>query len=474
MMIRRPLSLALRLTLLFGVATALVFTVFGWLVIRSTEHHFAEEDSDELMVVSDAVHELLKSNPDTDTSGGLDQRLADILVGHHNASMRLSDPDGALVYASAGPDLTPVAVVPASGAALPSIREWQANDEHYRVLNRPLVLGDRVGDYHITVAVPIDQHLRFLEEFRRSLTFMVLGSIALMSLMGWIAVRQGHAPLRDIVGRLRRISGDKLNTRLDPDAVPSELTELAVSFNEMLERVDGAFRRLSDFNADIAHELRTPIANLMTQTQVGLSRAREADEYREILYSSVEEYERMAQMVGDMLYLAKADDQPRPQDLGSVDLAREVDALFEFYEGWAEERGVTLRRDGEVTVTADQPMMQRALSNLTSNAIKNTPKGGTVTVRLSQPDNSTATVVVENPGEDIPPAHWPRLFDRFYRTDESRQKGDQGVGLGLAIVKSIVSAHHGEIAVQSNDGRTQFTVTLPVLPAHGEAVLSAS
>jgi two-component system heavy metal sensor histidine kinase CusS len=135
---------------------------------------------------------------------------------------------------------------------------------------------------------------------------------------------------------------------------------------------------------------------------------------------------------------------------------------LEFYDGWAEERGVTLTRSGEATVTADRLMIQRAFSNLISNAIKNTPAGGTVSVQLSQRDSGHACVIVENPGEDIPRAKWPRLFDRFYRTDQSRHRRDQGVGLGLAIVKSIVEAHHGDIAVQSGAGRTRFTVRLPL------------
>lgn len=468
-MIRRPVSLSLRMTLLFCVATVLVFTAFGWMVIRSTEHHFVAEDTDELTVVAGAVQGLLRDRFSAGDIQNLDQRFADILVGHHDASLRLTDSGGSLVYESPGAKLEPIVALNLDESGSAPIREWQDGDHRYRVLSRRLTLENGAGDFDLTVAVPIDHHLEFLAEFRRNLWLMIAGSIALMSLMGWIAVRHGHAPLHDIVARLRRISADRLNARLDPDAVPGELTELAESFNDMLERVDSAFQRLSEFNADIAHELRTPIANLMTQTQVGLSRAREADAYREILYSSMEEYERMAQMVGDMLYLAKADAQPRPQNLTPVELDSEVDALFEFYEGWADECGVSLKREGKLTIIADRLMMQRAVSNLTSNAIKNSPKGGTVTVHLSRPDSSTACIAVQNSGEDIPREHWPRLFDRFYRIDESRQKSDQGVGLGLAIVNSIVTAHHGEISVRSGDGKTRFTMTLPVEPANGHA-----
>lgn len=456
--VRRPLSLALRLTLLFGVAAAIVFPGFGLLILQSTERHFVAEDSDELMVVADAVGDLVRETGTVRELRALDQRFADILIGHHSAALRLQRADGQVVYASRGPDLAPMI----TGDVQPdsAIREWRDDEHSYRVLTRSLIAPDGSGELQLIVAVPIDHHLRFLREFRRDLWMMVGCSIAIISLMGWIAVRQGHAPLHNIVDKMRRISADKLGTRLSPDSVPAELKELTVSFNEMLERVDGAFQRLSEFNANIAHELRTPIANLRTQTEVGLTRARTADEYREILYSNMEEYERMAQMVGDMLYLAKADSHPQLRELTTLELAKEVGVLFEFYEGWAEECGVSLRCEGDATMTGDRSMIQRALGNLVSNAIRHTPRGGTILVQLRRDPRSTR-IVVENPGPSIPAEHISRLFDRFYRTDESRQKGDQGVGLGLAIVKSIVNAHRGKIQVESADGITRFTVSLP-------------
>ncbi|MEX0915795.1 MAG: heavy metal sensor histidine kinase, partial [Wenzhouxiangellaceae bacterium] len=301
--------------------------------------------------------------------------------------------------------------------------------------------------------------------FRRNLLLLIVGSIALMSLLGWIAVRQGHAPLHDIVERIRRIRADELALRLSPEVVPGELTELAVTFNEMLERVDQAFHRLSAFNADIAHELRTPIANLMTQTEVGLSRERTADEYREILYSNMEEYQRMAQMVGNMLFLAQSENRGHEQNVTEFDLASEVRALFDFYEGWAEERGVTLALTGAARVTGDRLMLRRALSNLLSNAIHHAPAGGYVRVALAASKNGGTRVSVANPGPTIPPEHIPRLFDRFYRIDPSRQQSDQGVGLGLAIVKMIVNAHDGSIDVVSAKGRTRFEIDLPARSA---------
>lgn len=282
-----------------------------------------------------------------------------------------------------------------------------------------------------------------------------------MSLMGWIAVRHGHAPLRDIVAQIRHISASKLNTRLPPERVPRELTNLAVSFNEMLESMEEAFQRLLNYSADIAHELRTPVANLLTQTQVALSRTRTNNEYREVLYSNMEEYERMAQMIGHMLFLAKTDNALYPLDTTIIDLAREVRDLFEYYKAWAEEHGVSLVLEGNATLNGDRLMLRRAISNLLSNAIRHTPSNRSVTIRLGRTGNS-ASIEVANPGTRIPDEHLPRLFDRFYRVDPSRQRGTEGVGLGLAMVKSIVDAHNGSIEVISDGAGTRFRILLPV------------
>lgn len=198
----------------------------------------------------------------------------------------------------------------------------------------------------------------------------------------------------------------------------------------------------------------------MTQTQVALSQSRGIDEYREILYSNIEEYERMAQMIGDMLFLAQADNGLYTLNATDVDLNKEVQSLFEYYEVWADERHLTLALEGAATVSGDRLMLRRALSNLLSNAIRHTPTGQTVWVKLESGLRDEIGIAVENPGAPIPTEHLPRLFDRFYRVDPSRQRGGEGTGLGLAIVKSIVDAHGGRIEVESTDVCTTFRITL--------------
>jgi len=463
----RPTSLTLRLTLLFGVAATIVFSGFGWFIERSLERHFTMEDVAELEGIADAVSQALSTPGAGDDPVALRQRFGDLLVGHHGAVLHVAGPGGRTLFASPGaPDLSQLTSAASSDDESRSVRRWSDADHMYYVLTRRL--GDASsapdGVYMMSVAVVMDYHLRFLDGFRRTLVSVIAGGIVVMGLMGWIAVRQGHAPLRSIVGRIRRISASELKTRLSPETVPRELVDLAASFNEMLGRMEEAFERLSNFSADIAHELRTPVTNLLTQAQVALSQSRTGEEYREILYSNIEEYERLAQMIGDMLFLAKADNGLYKLDTVPIDLEQEVQDLFEYYEAWAEERGVSLALEGKATMAGDRLMVRRALGNLVSNAIRHTPSGTTVRLRLDQTQNQAVGICVENPGPAIPSEHLPKLFDRFYRVDTSRQQGGDGAGLGLAIVKAIVETHGGTIGVSSMDGGTRFRVTIPESP----------
>jgi two-component system heavy metal sensor histidine kinase CusS len=208
----------------------------------------------------------------------------------------------------------------------------------------------------------------------------------------------------------------------------------------------------------------------MTQTQVALSQTRSADQYREVLYSNLEEYERLARMIADMLFLAKADNRLIVPSSESVDLAAEVRDLFGYYEAFAEDQGVSLTLRGAAPVRGDRLMIRRALSNLLSNAIRHTPRGESVNVAIEQHQSGEIQLTVENPGEDIAPEHLPRLFDRFYRADPARHKarGD-GAGLGLAITRSIIAAHAGTIQAFSANGLTRFEATFPAACSHIDA-----
>lgn len=245
------------------------------------------------------------------------------------------------------------------------------------------------------------------------------------------------------------------------DAVPVEMADLAQELNRMLDRLQEDFQRLTDFASDLAHELRTPISNLLTQTQVALTTKRDAATYRDILASNAEEFQRLARMVSDMLFLAKTErgvDLPHKERFSA---RQDALALLEFYEAVAEEKRIRLQLKGDGEVEGDRLMFRRAVSKLLSNALRYTPEAGDITIRITSTAQTT-TVAVENTGTDIDAKILPRLFDRFYRADASRAHPDSdGSGLGLAITRAIAEAHGGSVTATSGDGRTCFTLMFP-------------
>lgn len=456
----RPVSLTLRITAFVGTATTLVFLAFGWMIERSIENHFAEQDADELRVVATSVKQSLSGIPPASDST-LVSRLGKAVSGHHGIYFYVADRNQKPLYATPGPDLAFIAETVAATQQIDInlLHTWREQENTYR--GAVLKIGPD-ANYTVVVATVMNFHLHYLQVFRSTLWVTTLLACVISILVAWLAVHQGHAPLREISARIRSINPDQLNVRLATELVPNELLTLGNSFNDMLARIENSFEHLSNFSADIAHELRTPVTNLTTQTQVALSRARSIEEYREILYSNLEEFERMAKMISDMLFLAKTDNKLLKPEQDEINLVAEVSALFEYFEAWAEDRGVILKQTGHaLTAHGDKLMLRRAISNLLGNAIRHTASGNTVTVTLTE-EADYAIIRVTNPGSDIPDAHIPKLFNRFYRIDPSRQQSGDGAGLGLAIVKSIIDAHNGYVSVISANGETTFTISLPL------------
>ena len=289
---------------------------------------------------------------------------------------------------------------------------------------------------------------------------MGLSALATALLGAW-AVRRGLRPLRRMGEVAAGVSARSLTTRLPQAQMPPELAQLAGTMNAMLERLDDAFQRLSAFSADIAHELRTPLSNLLTHTQVTLTRPRSLEEYREALHGNLEELQWMAQLVNDMLYLAKADHGLLMPNREPLALDQEADALIEYYAPLAEDAQISLSREGLAELTGDRNMLRRALSNLLDNALRFTPAQGEIRVEIAQGDGRVR-LVVANRGAPIDAALLPRLFDRFYRADPARREGSsEHAGLGLAITRSIVQAHGGVISAESAQGWTRFLIDLP-------------
>lgn len=464
MNLRRMLgqSLTLRLTLLFALASALVLFLLGLLIGNSVEQHFEELDMDALSAKIQLVEHVFSKHTDSDDT--LQHQLDNVVTGHDGMVVLLFAPDGQQVYASQELEW-PGALSGRAGSDKP-LKWVSSTGNPWRGISTLFSFPANKGagkseTYTGVVAIDISHHEHFMYLFQRTLwVFMVLAAFA-MGLMGWFVVRRGLMPLQAIKRKAAQITANRLHTRLPTEAIPLELADLVATLNEMLSRLEESFQRLLDFSTDLAHELRTPISNLLTQTQVTLAKARTDEEYRDILASNIEEFEHLSRMISDMLFLAKADNKQLVPNRESVRLADEVVSLFEFYEILAEEKAVHLTCTGTALICGDRLMLRRALSNLLSNALRYTPSGGKVTVSIAEKDLEVE-VRVENTGENIPAEHLPRLFDRFYRTDNARQRTTDGSGLGLAITRSILLAHGGDISVDSAGGITRFTLYFPV------------
>ena len=439
----KRISLTRRLALLFAASTALVSLVAGVLFNQASERHFRELD-EQLLASKLEVHRQLlgrELGPEN-----LDSRLPALkeeLRRHPELQLQILDAEGLPWFSS---------------QAQPAAHEHEATQ--LRTLKAPLA-PDQPNGPQLRLSLDIRHHQHFLAQMQRLIWLtMGLAALATALLGAWLA-RQGLQPLQQLTQLSQRISAGSLDQRLDSASVPSEMRPMLEAFNAMLARLEDAFARLSGFSADIAHELRTPLSNLITQTQVTLSQPRSSEVYFEALHDNLEELQQLSQMVNDMLFLAKAEHGLLPTRCETLQLDQELNLLAEYYAPLAEDRQVRLSVHGEATASADRGLLRRALSNLIDNALRFTPPGGELRLTVSARDGQLC-LEVANQGAPLTAEQCQRLFDRFYRADPARREGNaEHAGLGLAITRSIVRAHGGEIRCESAGGWTRFILELP-------------
>lgn len=474
---RRPFSLAVRLTFFISLSTILAFIAFTWIMLHSVEQHFAEQDINDLQQISTTLNNILTSPSASENQKK--NRIRELLTSYRNVSMILKNSQGDILLSSAeGNKLLPAEkdinfskhlragdfflwTEEIPGRVGHSGKEMKKETFRVIVSSVSALQDGKPETYTLLMGLSIDFHLHYLEALKKNLILIATLISLMIVIIVHIAVRKGHQPLRSVSNAIKNITSENLDVRLEPERVPIELEQLVISFNHMIERIEDVFTRQANFSADIAHEIRTPVTNLVTQTEIALSQPRTQKELEDVLYSSLEEYNRMTKMVSDMLFLAQADNNQLIPERVMFDLRTEVMKVFDFFEAWAEEQNIALHFEGCSCLTEGDPLMfRRAINNLLSNAIRYTPAGQAVTVSLVEKAD-TLQLTVENPGKPIAAEHLPKLFDRFYRVDPSRQRKGEGSGIGLAIVKSIVKAHHGKVNVESDAVSTRFTISVP-------------
>lgn len=447
-------AISFRIAILFSCSTVIILMIMGLVIHQLVMHHFETQDRTQLEGKIQLVENLLEQN--YHNSSELNLYLKDALVGHHDLIVQIERPTGQTIFSSSPTVIKSKTLIKSKhGQWL----EWKVQNKIYHglVYKKSFDQNSAIPSAQIIVGIDTSEHIHFLNDFRRQLLSIgVIGTICLM-LLGWFAAWRGLRPVQNMAKVAEGISAQHLSERLDVNKTPTELKSLAIAFNDMLDRLETAVGKLSDFSSDLAHEIRTPINNLMTQTQVCLSRSRDITTYQEILFSNLEEFERLARMVSDMLFLAKAEHGLHIANLQEVNLFKEISGLFDFYDAIATEKGMSLEQTGQGYVKGDPSMLRRAFSNLLSNAIKYGKSDSVIKIKCQQ-NNDQIELTIENESPPLSQEQLTRLFDRFYRTDTSRQRVEEGTGLGLAIAKSILDVHGATIQANYDDGHIIFKI----------------
>ncbi len=462
----RAWSLAARLTA-WNTASgfALVLAATGYLYWASVSNLDREDDQ----LLGDRVRVLravmLNRPGDADA---LRQEVAEEWEAHQRTQvhMRILDADGRIVVESPGMSrLLPAAAFPAPAAEPASGADVAADGgESFRVL---AVTGPadaaRGPPQVIQVALDRSLEMELQAGYRRNLLLVLGAALVVSAAAGYALAHRAIRPVHDITETARRIRPSNLGERIPPARLPAELLTLAATFNQMLDRLEQSFARLSRFSADIAHELRTPVFSLRGEIEVALRKPRTPEEYRDVLGSGLEECGRLARLIDRLLFLARAEDPHTQIKRETCDVGHELATVREFYGLAAAEARVRLEVavDGLVAADLDRSLFQRAVGNLVANALAHTPPGGVITLTAFG-DDRAVRVEVADTGCGIPAQHLPHVFDRFYRADPSRSSKNGSVGLGLAILRGIVELHGGTVELTSAVGRgTRASLTFP-------------
>jgi len=425
--------LALQTMLGLGLVCAAVY-----LVIAAT---LSQRQDDTLKQKQAAVEHLLTEGPGAQDMAGVRHLLKDFLAGHDELSLRLIDGDEQLIYETT-----------ARQVPLADSKRWA-----FDIRLSPAAGGSA----HAVLVLDKRTDEALLDRLAWTLALAALAGALAVSLGGFWLVRIGLAPLHKLVAQTRQVTATDLQRRLDGSGQADELQPLIQQFNELLDRIGLAYRQMEAFNADVAHELNTPLATLISSCELALRKPRNAEELREALGSNLEDLHRLASIVGDMLFLSNADRGVPARRIGTPSLAALATEVLEFHEAALLDAGLRAEVLGDAAAEVDARLLRRALSNLLGNATRYASAGSAVLVRIDRQELGGVRIAVHNTGPAIDAGHLPRLFDRFYRADASRSHADRNHGLGLAIVAAIARMHGGQVFAESSAGINRIGLTLP-------------
>jgi len=462
----RHYSLTLRLAMVFALLAFALLATLGVALYRELEHELIRRDDAALIYRVDQLRDLLNDDNTLDLIKTKPELFKNML-GNRESVLSIGVPGKKpLLEVNPGhitmPPVTPVArdhkLEFSDVQHMPGV-----NGVPFSTLAASIDSGG-LGDLQVTTGRLMTERTAVLASYR--LSVYVLASLAaiVLALAGYLLVHRGLLPLRRLAVHAQGIGVGNLAERLDSKGAPKELLPMIDSFNTMLERLAKGFVQLGQVSTDMAHELRTPINNLLGETQVALQQHRSVEEYQHLLASNVEELERLARMLDNMLFLARTDPASALRQRQELDAAEEVERLADYFEGLAGDVNIRIVAQGAGSIWAEPMLLRRALANLCANAIKYGAQDSELLI-LATPSATGISLKVSNHGATIPAEHLPRLFERFYRVDESRERSAHSNGLGLSIVATIMQLHNGRYSASSVNGLTCFELFFPAREA---------
>jgi two-component system heavy metal sensor histidine kinase CusS len=453
----RSRSIAWRLALAFALVCALVLSAIGVFLYRSLASEIAYRDDLALLGRLEQVRALLA---DSDSLGALQARprLYQNMLGNLDSLLLVRRADGSSVIAinPRQRELPALNAIPREQTPQrPDVLTWQAPDGAGLALLSGEAQGPNGEPLTIIAGKVLSEREQMLGSYRMRLYLSVgLGALLAFAL-GLLLLRRGLQPLRQLSEAVRGIDLRSLDQRLPANGTPAELLEPVQALNGMLARLDDSVQRLSQFSADLAHEIRTPLHTLLASNGQALNHPRSTEEYQEVLASNMEEFERLKRMAENLMFLARAEQAERALNLQTLDLPSVGGELCDYFEALADDRDLRLDNQLHGELLADQQLLQRALGNLLANAVRHADQGSVISLRRRD-EAGACWLQVHNHGPAIAQEHLSKLFDRFYRVDPSRaEPGDSG-GLGVAIVQSIMQLHGGQVRVISDADGTVF------------------
>ncbi len=448
-----------KLTLLYSVTAALLlFVVSGllyWILIRELEKETNQFLSTKMQILENTMKETPYDAEDL-------QEETETQSDYVKYYVRILDATGHVLQETPGMSLL------AENLPLKPEPVWERDirkfkdKKLYRLAISNVKNESNQLQYVIQVALNISPQQNVIANYRTKLCLVLLFGILLSSFVGNLVARKSMAPLNRLAKAAQNVTITSLQNRMGTAPWPKELNKVIHEFDAMLERLEDSFNRLSQFSADLAHEFRTPLNNIRGETEVALTRIRTPEEYRQVLESSLEECEKLSSMIDNLLFLARAENVQTVIKKSELSAEAEIKAVSEFYEAIAAEQQITITYEGSSSICAEQTLLRRALSNVLANSLQSTPRGGKVMISVQQDHGAFVDISVRDTGCGISPELLPKIFDRFYRADQSNSNHKHGSGLGLAIVKSIMDLHRGEATIMSETGKgTTVTLRFP-------------